>query len=173
MPPKRKAKIPARALKRGTMLWSKEFTERIAEDMADWSDPEFMKTFMNFCYGGLYDRKVLPQKTRELCAVSACVMANAHPQLRTHIQAAWNCGATKREIMEVIIQMMVYCGAPYVLQCARVAWNDVFPDLKKGQKASASPPGLRKQASDGKRPPSAKKKTAKKKAAKKKPSRSR
>ncbi len=168
MPPKRKAKIPARALKRGTMLWSKEFTERIAEDMADWSDPEFMETFMNFCYGGLYDRNVLPQKTRELCAVSACVMANAHPQLRTHIQAAWNCGATKREIMEVIIQMMVYCGAPYVLQCARVAWNDVFPGLKKGQKASMSPPGLKKQSSDGKRTLS-----TKKKAAKKKPSRSR
>ena len=168
MSPKRKAKIPARALKRGTMLWSREFTERIAEDMADWGDPEFMETFMNFCYGGLYDRDVLPQKTRELCAVSACVMANAHPQLRTHIQAAWNCGATKREIMEVIIQMMTYCGAPYVLQCARVAWNDVFPGLKKGQKASASPPGLKKNVSEGKRKPA-----TKKKAAKKKPSRSR
>ncbi len=143
------------------MLWSREFTERIAEDMAEWGDPEFMETFMNFCYGGLYDRNVLPQKTRELCAVAACVMANAHPQLRTHVQAAWNCGATKREIMEVILQMMTYCGAPYVLQCARVAWNEVLPGLKKGQKASASPPGLKKNASEGKRKPAAKKKAAK------------
>jgi alkylhydroperoxidase/carboxymuconolactone decarboxylase family protein YurZ len=109
----RTARIPPRALKRGTMLWNREFTERVAGDMADWGGQEFMELFMNFCYGGLYDRNVLPQKTRELCAVAACVMANALPQLRTHIQAAWNCGATKKEIMEVILQMLVYCGAPY------------------------------------------------------------
>ncbi len=142
MPPKKSLKIPPRALKRGAMLWSKEFTEGIAADMAEWADPAFMKLFMEFCYGGLYDRKVLPQKTRELCAVAACVMANAHPQLRTHVQAAWNCGATKREIMEVILQMATYCGMPYMLQCARVA-NGIFPDLKRGKKAGALPSGLK------------------------------
>lgn len=143
MPPKRKPEIPARALKRGARLWTREFTERIGRDMAEWADEEFMELFMNFCYGGLYDRSVLPQKTRELCAVAACVMANAHPQLRTHVQAAWNCGATKREIMEVIIQMAVYCGMPYMLQAARVAANDVFPALRRGEKAAAPPPGLK------------------------------
>ena len=157
MPPKKKIKITPRALKRGGMLWSKEFTEGIAEDMAGWADPEFMELFMEFCYGGLYDRKVLPQKTRELCAVAACVMANAHPQLRTHVQAAWNCGATKREIMEVIIQMSTYCGMPYMLQCARVA-NDIYPTLKRGQKAGALPPGLKKKTAAKSKTASGKKK---------------
>lgn len=160
MAPRKKAKIPPRALKRGSKLWNKEFTERIAENMTDWADDEFMEIFMNFSYGGLYDRKILPQKTRELCAVAACVMANAHPQLRTHVQAAWNCGASKKEIMEVIIQMSTYCGMPYMLQCARVAWNDVFPDLKRGQKAAAAPQGLKI-----KNGAPAKKKVARKKAA--------
>lgn len=141
MPPQRSAKIPPRALRRATKLWSREFTERVARDMTEWGGREFMEIFMNFSYGGLYDRNVLPQKTRELCAVAACVMANALPQLRTHIQASWNCGATKREIMEVILQMLTYCGAPYMLQAARVAWHDVFPHLKKGQKASLPPAG--------------------------------
>jgi 4-carboxymuconolactone decarboxylase len=109
--------------------------------MTEWGGQEFMEIFMNFCYGGLYDRNVLPQKTRELCAVAACVMANALPQLRTHIQAAWNCGASKKEIMEVILQMLTYCGAPYMLQAARLAWHDVFPHLRKGQKASLPPAG--------------------------------
>ena len=141
MPAKRSPKIPPRALKRATMLWSREFTERVARDMAEWGGQEFMETFMNFSYGGLYDRNVLPQKTRELCAVAACVMANAQPQLRTHVQAAWNCGATKREIMEVIIQMATYTGMPYMLQAARLAWHDVFPHLRKGVKASLPPAG--------------------------------
>jgi len=143
MATKKKVKIPANALKRGAMLWEKEFVTWIGEDMAEWGGTEFMELFMNFCYGGLYDRNVLSHKTRELCAVSACVMANAHPQLKTHIQAAWNCGATKREIMEVIIQMATYCGMPYMLQAARIAWNDVFPSLKRGKKSSILPPGLK------------------------------
>lgn len=149
MAAKKKVKIPARALKRGGMLWEEEFVTWIGEDMAEWGGTEFMEMFMNFTYGGLYDRKVLSQKTRELCAISACVMANAHPQLRTHLQAAWNCGATKREIMEVIIQMSTYCGMPYMLQAARIAWNDVFPTLKRGKKASALPPGLKTDAKVG------------------------
>ena len=141
MPARRSVKIPPRALKRATQLWSREFTERVARDMAEWGGQEFMETFMNFSYGGLYDRNVLPQKTRELCAVAACVMGNAMPQLRTHIQAAWNCGASKKEIMEVILQMATYTGMPYMLQAARLAWHDVFPHLKKGVKASLAPAG--------------------------------
>ena len=146
MPARRSVKIPPRALKRATQLWSREFTERVARDMTDWGGQEFMELFMNFCYGGLYDRRVLSQKTRELCAVAACVMANAQPQLRTHVQAAWNCGATKREIMEVILQMLTYCGAPYMLQAARLAHHEVFTTLKKGVKASLAPSGTGTEA---------------------------
>ena len=136
---KTKARISARAMKRGTMLWDKEFTQRIAEEFTAW-DPEFSDLFMNYSYGGLYDRNVLPQKTRELCAVAACVMANANPQLRTHIFAAYNCGASKREIMETILQMSTYCGAPYMIQAARIAHSEVFPAIDEGQKAPGSAP---------------------------------
>ncbi len=131
---KNKARISAKAMKRGTLLWNEEFTQRIAQEFTDW-DPEFSDLFMNYAYGGLYDRDVLPQKTRELCAVAACVMANANPQLRTHIFAAHNCGASKREIMETILQMSTYCGAPYMIQAARIAHSEVFPAIDKGQKA--------------------------------------
>jgi hypothetical protein len=37
--------------------------------------------------------------------------------------------------------MLVYCGAPYVLQAARLARNDVFPHLERGVKASLPPAG--------------------------------
>lgn len=141
MAPKRKLKIPARAMARGSRLWSREYVEGVAENFAA-CDPDFMRLFMDFCYGGLYDRNVISQKTRELCAISALVVTNALPMVRTHIQAAWNCGATKREIMEVILQMYTYCGAPYVAMAARTA-QEVFPALKRGKKADALPQGVR------------------------------
>jgi hypothetical protein len=50
MAAKRTIRIPPRALKRGTMLWNREFTERVAGDMADWGGQEFRELFMNFCY---------------------------------------------------------------------------------------------------------------------------
>jgi len=136
---KPKARISARARKRGTMLWNKEFTQRIAEELTAY-DPEFSDLFMDFAYGGLYDRNILPQKTRELCAVAACVVANATPQLRTHIFAAHNCGASKREIMETILQMVTYCGAPYMLQAARIAHREVFPAIDQGLRAPSPAP---------------------------------
>lgn len=129
-----KAQISERAEARGNALWNEDFTQRIAKEFADW-DPEFGELFMNYTYGGLYDRNVVPQKTRELCAVAACVMANALPQLRTHIFAAHNCGATNQEIMETILQMSTYCGAPYMIQAARVAHREIFPAIEAGQTA--------------------------------------
>jgi 4-carboxymuconolactone decarboxylase len=134
-----KANISERAEARGNELWNEAFTQRIAKEMAEW-DPQFGELFMNYTYGGLYDRNVLPQKTRELCAVAACVMANATPQLRTHIFAAHNCGATKQEIMETILQMVTYCGAPYTIQAARIAHNEVFPAIDQGQTAPGQAP---------------------------------
>ncbi len=134
-----KANISARAEARGNQLWNEQFTQRIAKEFAAW-DPEFGELFMNYTYGGLYDRNVLPQKTRELCAVAACVMANATPQLRTHIFAAHNCGASKQEIMETILQMVTYCGAPYMIQAARIAHNEVFPAIDAGQTAPGQAP---------------------------------
>lgn len=141
MAPKAKKKniLSAQAEQRGTALWNEEFTQRIAAEFADW-DAEFGELFMDFVYGGLYDRNVLPQKTRELCAIAACVMANALPQLRTHIFAAHNCGATKQEIMETILQMTTYCGAPYMIQAARLAHSEIFPAIDQGQTAPGTAP---------------------------------
>ena len=134
-----KARISEKARKRGDALWNEAFTQRIAAEFTAW-DPEFSELFMDFVYGGLYDRNVLPQKTRELCAIAACVIANATPQLRTHIFAAHNCGATKQEIMETILQMTTYCGAPYMIQAARIAHSEVFPAIDAGQTAPGQAP---------------------------------
>lgn len=132
---KRKPYPPA--LRRGAMLFTEEYALKVFQQLEGW-DPEFGQLFQKYVYGGVYDRKVIDQKTRELCAVAACVCMNALPQLETHMKAAIRCGATKREVIEVIIQMTVYCGFPYFLQAARLfdrvmtEWN-----YKKEQKALA------------------------------------
>lgn len=44
-------------------------------------DPEFCRLFEDFVYAGLYQREVLDQKTRELCAVAALTSLR-HPAER-------------------------------------------------------------------------------------------
>ena len=107
------------ALRRGSTLFTREYTLKVFQQLEGW-DPEFGQMFQRYVYGGMYDRRVIDQKTRELCAVAACTVLNALPQLETHIKASIRAGATKREVIEVIMQMTVYCGFPYFLQAARL-----------------------------------------------------
>ena len=87
---------------------------------------EFAKVNVEFPFGELYPRAVLDDKTRELCAVTALtVLGHALPELRVHVKAALNCGASREEIVEVITQMIAYCGFP-VATNALLTVKEVF-----------------------------------------------
>ena len=83
-------------------------------------DPELATTLSKFFVGGLYQREVLTQRERELCAVAALTVMRANDELRLHVHAARNRGATTREIAEVIFQMVTYGGAPSTVQGLQV-----------------------------------------------------
>lgn len=79
-------------------------------------DPELARHISMFFTGRLYAREVLPQKVRELCAIAALTVLNRTEELRLHIHAALNVGATKQEIAEVIFQMLTYGGVPTMVE---------------------------------------------------------
>ncbi len=83
-------------------------------------DPEFRRLFEDFVFGGMYSRQVLDQKTRELCALAALVVLVRNNQIESHIRASLNAGANREELKEVILQMMVYGGAPVTLNGLQV-----------------------------------------------------
>jgi 4-carboxymuconolactone decarboxylase len=75
--------------------------------------PEFARVNVEFPFGELYTRDILDGKTRELCTVAALtVQGFSLDELRAHTKAALNCGATREEIVEVVTQMIAYCGFP-------------------------------------------------------------
>src|SRR2546428_5544498 len=75
-------------------------------------DPELARQMSMFYTGRLYAREVISQKQRELCAVAALTVLHRLEELRVHIGAALNVGATKAEVAEVIFPMMTYGGGP-------------------------------------------------------------
>lgn len=73
-----------------------------------------------FFTGVLYSREVLSQKQRELCALAALTALHRPNEVRAHIHAALNVGATRQEVAEVIFQMVTYGGMPVVVDALEV-----------------------------------------------------
>ena len=93
--------------------------------------PEFAKVNVEFPFGELYTRSVLDDKTRELCTIAALtVQGFSIPELKVHTVGALNCGASRDEILEVVTQMLAYCGFPAATNALK-AVNEVFVDLDK------------------------------------------
>jgi 4-carboxymuconolactone decarboxylase len=78
-------------------------------------DKDLARELSMFFTGKLYSREVIPQRDRELCAVAALTVLNRRPELRAHLHAALNVGATRQEVTEVIFQMVTYGGMPVVV----------------------------------------------------------
>jgi 4-carboxymuconolactone decarboxylase len=97
--------------------------------------PEFAWVNVTFPFAELYTRDVIDLKTRELCTVAALTTQGfAIPELRLHVQAALRCGASKEEIVEVITQMIAYCGFPAATNALHAA-KEVFDEVDGGSAA--------------------------------------
>ena len=93
--------------------------------------PEFAKVNVEFPFGELYRRNVLDDKTRELCTIAALtVQGFALPELKVHTTGALNSGASREEILEVVTQMIAYCGFPASTNALK-AVQEVFNELDK------------------------------------------
>jgi 4-carboxymuconolactone decarboxylase len=90
--------------------------------------PDLARYVVEFPYGDIYARPGLDLKTRELVTIaSITTMGGASTQLKSHIRGALNVGCTKKEILEVIIQMAVYAGFPRAINGVLAA-KEVFEE---------------------------------------------
>ena len=112
-----------------------EMRSHFGDAAADWIAaihdiyPEFAKVNVEFPFGELYRRDVLDDKTRELCTVAALtVQGFALPELKVHVKGALNTGSSRAEILEIITQMIAYCGFPAATN-ALLATKEVFDEI--------------------------------------------
>ena len=97
--------------------------------------PEFAWVNVTFPFAELYTRKVIDLKTRELCTVAALtVQGFSLPELKLHINAALRCGASRDEVVEIITQMIAYCGFPAATQAILTA-KALFDELDQSKEA--------------------------------------
>lgn len=91
-----------------------------------------------FFTGTLYSREVISQTQRELCAVASLTVLHRPRELRAHIHAALNVGASRQEVAEVIFQQVTYGGMPVVVEALEV-YAEVLGERGEPFPADAGP----------------------------------
>jgi alkylhydroperoxidase/carboxymuconolactone decarboxylase family protein YurZ len=86
----------------------------------DTMDTEFADLWVKFCYGAMYSRGIVDDKTRLLCMIGDCLAVGEETQSRGHMRGALRQGAHPREIMEVCFQTAVNFGMPPMLKALEV-----------------------------------------------------
>src|SRR5258708_12454737 len=86
-----------------------EQVERSLGDVA----PQLATYVLETIYGEIYQNPVLDSRTRQIVTVAAlATLGTAAPQLRTHIGGAPRCVATRGELLQIMMQLLPYVGAP-------------------------------------------------------------
>lgn len=102
---------------------SKSSGEAVVKSFEDIA-PDLGRYIVEFSYGDIFSRPNLDLKTRELATVSALTGLNTTASelpLKVHINGALNVGASRQEIIEVIMHMIPYVGFVKVQQAMALA----------------------------------------------------
>jgi len=101
--------------------------EQLVDNLKDVC-PDFVDMTIEWAMQGIMARPGLDLLTREYLLIASCTtLGHAVPQLKAHIDAALRLGASKEQIVEVILQMTFYAGGAAVSNALGYA-KEVFQE---------------------------------------------
>jgi 4-carboxymuconolactone decarboxylase len=91
-------------------------------DELDQMDEGFTRSWLDHIYGHMYSRGKIDDRTRALVVIGECVVSGSDYAyvLPLHIGTALRAGATKEEVLEIILQAHVYAGLPKMINALRI-----------------------------------------------------
>jgi 4-carboxymuconolactone decarboxylase len=90
--------------------------------------PDMARFVVEWGFADVYDRPGLDLRTRQLATLAGLVvLGHAQPQLRAHVAGSLNVGCSPGEIVETIMQMVLYAGFPAALNALFTA-KEVFDE---------------------------------------------
>jgi 4-carboxymuconolactone decarboxylase len=83
-----------------------------------------------YCWGELWARPGLDRKTRSLINIAMIAALNRPHEVRLHVRGALRNGCSKEEILEVLMQVCIYCGVPAAVDSLRLT-KEAFAEMEK------------------------------------------
>lgn len=97
-----------------------EYVDKAIDAATDFNKP-LQDLLTENCWGEIWARDVIPNKTRSLITIATLAALKAPDELKAHVRGALRNGCTEQEIQEVLLQSTVYCGAPAGIEAFRAA----------------------------------------------------
>ena len=111
-----------------TEVMGEEFVQKAIDNTTPFTEP--LQAWINeHAWGSTWQRPGLPRKTRSLVTIAMLAALKAPTELKGHVRGALRNGCSPEEIQEVLLQSLVYCGAPAAQEAFRAAkevieaWN--------------------------------------------------
>jgi len=93
-------------------------------------DEEFQELITRHAWGDIWTRPGLDHRTRSLVTIALLAAGGSHEELKLHVRATRNTGATLEEVKEVLLQVAVYAGVPAANSAFRIA-KSTFEEMAK------------------------------------------
>jgi 4-carboxymuconolactone decarboxylase len=94
--------------------------EKSWEKADDFNRPA-QRLVTEFCWGEIWGDETLEFRTRSMINIAMLTAMSQHHELGVHVKGALTNGVTREEIRAVLMQTLVYCGAPAALAAFRTA----------------------------------------------------
>ena len=102
---------------------------RSLENATDF-DQDFQDLVTRHAWGDIWTRPGLNLRTRSLITIALLAARGCDEELKLHVRATRNTGATADEIKEVLLHVAVYAGAPMANSAFRIA-KAAFDEMAK------------------------------------------
>jgi 4-carboxymuconolactone decarboxylase len=90
--------------------------ERVLRETFDPINPDITRYVVEFGYGDIYARGILPIRSRQVATIAALAAKGTAPsQLRFHIGGGLRAGLSEAEIVEIMLLVSIYAGFPAAL----------------------------------------------------------
>ncbi len=91
-------------------------------------DRDFQAFITRTAWGGVWTRPGLDLRTRSLLVITMLASLGHHEELRLHVRATRNTGATPDDILEVMMHVAAYAGIPAANSAMRIAKQALLED---------------------------------------------
>src|SRR5215470_12615992 len=89
--------------------------ERSIANSTEFAKP-IQELVTEYCWGEVWTRPGLSARERSLLNLGMLTALNRGEELKLHVRGALNNGCSAEEIREVLLQTLIYCGAPAAIE---------------------------------------------------------